>query len=148
MQIEHLSATRVVYFRRTGAYGIENQQLMVAFKKWVQAENLFQTATLLGIALDHPQRTPVTACRYDACLVTNATIFNNQRVHQRTLAAGTYAVFQIRHTAAAINAFYQSLTQTIQKYQLSISNQPLIERYQSRLVATGNCEILVPIIEN
>ncbi|WP_125591290.1 AraC family transcriptional regulator [Companilactobacillus jidongensis] len=144
MNIEHLPSTKIVYFRRIGEYGIENKYLMQSFKKWVKKEGLFQDSSILGIALDDPQNTPVNDCRYDACLITDKTNFNNN-VKQRTLVNGSYAVFKLIHTEKVINEFYDNMVQIINKNQLNVDDRPIVERYQPKLVNQGYCEILIPI---
>ncbi|MDI4585230.1 DNA gyrase inhibitor [Oenococcus sp. UCMA 14587] len=144
MKIEHLSATKIVYFRRVGIYGVENMVLMQSFKQWIKTEGLFQGSTILGIALDNLQIIHAKNCHYDVCLITDKTSFKNS-VQQRTLTTGNYAVFKLAHTEKVINEFYTNITKTINKNQLKVLNRPIIERYQQKLVDNGYCEILIPV---
>ncbi len=145
MNIEHIKETNVMYFRRIGAYGFENGKLMNSFKQWIKSEELFEGSTILGIALDNPQNVPNVNCRYDVCLITDQTHFKNNRSEQRSLSAGNYAVFKIPHTKIAINEFYQNIKRIIFEKQLKVIDEPIIERYQQKLVSLGYCEILIPI---
>jgi len=144
MKIEYLSATQIAYVRRTGVYGIENQQMMMDFKRRLQAENIVGETTILGIALDDPTKTLSRECRYDVGLVTAQSKFK-MAIKRRTLTGGKYATFKVVHTAIAIKMFYSELGQVIDDAQLMMRNQPIIERYQSVMVRNGYCEMLVPI---
>ncbi|WP_249778521.1 GyrI-like domain-containing protein [Lentilactobacillus dabitei] len=145
VNIEHMTETKVVYFRRIGAYGVENRKLMDSFKQWIKSERLFQESTILGIALDNPQNVSSVNCRYDTCLITDRGHFKNDRIKQRVLTAGNYAVFQIAHIETAINEFYQKMERIICEERFSTINKPIIERYQQKLVKMGYCEILIPV---
>lgn len=143
MKIVQFPTSQVVYFRRVGQYGPENQAVMQVAKQWVKRMQLTAAATILGIALDDPQVTPATQCRYDVCVAT--TIQSKEPVTRRQLVGGRYACFKVAHTAVAIQTFYQQLPVYLAQYQLIMADKPVIERYQPQFVAQGWCELLVPV---
>jgi DNA gyrase inhibitor GyrI len=148
MKIEQLPVTKIIYKRRTGAYGHENKGLMEHFKAWLKEQKLFnEAAIILAIPQDDPARCAPDACRYDVALVVDSfDKYENTDINKGTLAAGTYAVFTIDHTENAIAQAIQAIPQEISKYGYSFNLAlPLIEYYQVGLVAQGKCKIYVPI---
>lgn len=114
MNIEQVKSLNIVYSRRVGIYGKENQRLMDEFKKWIMSKGLFEDSTILGIALDDPRLTSEEKCRYDVALVVDAGT-ELKDINQRTLVGGKYAVFKIKHTEVEINRFYKRLGQMVQR---------------------------------
>lgn len=145
MKIEYLKPTTIAYFRRVGAYGPQNNHLMESFKSWITDNDLTADAVILGITQDDPQTTAPQLCRYDVCLPINNSVHVAKPALTGKLSGGKYAVFELAHTATAINKFYQQLEQTLIDNHLNILQQPIIERYQEYLVNQGKCELLVPI---
>ncbi|NVY96615.1 GyrI-like domain-containing protein [Lactobacillus sp. DCY120] len=97
MKIKYLPGQRIAYRRQLRAYGPQNRTFMTDFKAWVEAKNLFLGSTILGLALDNPQQTPASACRYEVGLVTKRTDFLLP-IKQRIIPGNKYAIFSIAHT--------------------------------------------------
>ena len=58
---------------------------------------------------------------------------------------GKYTVFLLDHTKEAIGEFWSNIFSEIERNNLSIREQPIIERYTSQMIDHHLCEILVPI---
>ena len=77
MIIEEFRNIKIAYLRRTGAYGLENQKLMVNFKRYLKENQLFNNTTvILGIPLDNPANTPSEKLRYDVGIVIQGSSFS------------------------------------------------------------------------
>lgn len=148
MQIEEIPTTNIIYMRRTGAYGSENQHHMETFKEWLRANNLFnEKMTILGIARDDPKVIVPEKCRYDVGLVVNKFAdFNNLRILKTTIQTGKYVIFTVEHTDEAAVQFWQNLFEMLNESGLFLdAGRPIIERYQYKLVMNHLCEFCVPI---
>lgn len=147
---ESMPSHKIVYMRRVGQYGIENQQLMEYFKTWVKEKHLFDdNAVILGIAWDDVQSVQPERCRYDVCLiVADEFATEDKGISITQLEAGEYAVLEFPHTAEAVQEAWQKGISELmeQGYQLDFS-RPVIERYAKQLVDTHRCELCVPIIK-
>ncbi|ERH57874.1 transcriptional regulator [Bacillus amyloliquefaciens EGD-AQ14] len=143
--IEELPESRIAYFRNVGEYGgKQNKELMESFKNWAQLNGLLDHSVILGIPQDHPNRTPKEKCRYDVCLVINQDhVPEPARIG--TFSGGKYAVFLLDHTKEAVSGFWNTVFSEIEKNNLSIREQPIIERYTLQKVNHHLCEILIPI---
>lgn len=147
MTIEELPESRIAYFRNVGEYGgKQNQELMESFKKWAQLNGIFNNSTILGIPQDNPEIIPKEECCYDICIIVN----NHFKVKEPALlgkfTGGKYAVFLLDHTKEAINKFWDSIFSEIEKSDLSLREEPIIERYTPQMIDKHLCEILVPIV--
>ena len=58
---------------------------------------------------------------------------------------GKYAVFMLDHTKEAVSEFWGNIFSEIEKHNLSIREQPIVERYTSQMINNHLCEILIPI---
>jgi len=144
--IENLPFQPVFYMRRTGAYGVENFELMAVLKEWASSKGLFVDSIIYGIAYDDEHTSP-EKCRYDVCLVTSSNNLADTKVKQGEIPAGKYAVFMIAHTSEAIQDFWASIMSTLHEEKLQWDNtKPILERYKYRLVEDGMCEFCVPIL--
>lgn len=144
--IEEIPKSRIAYFRNVGEYGEkQNKELMESFKKWAKLNGLFDNSIILGIPQDNPEITPKEECRYDVCIV----IENNFKVAKPAQAGefsgGKYAVFLLDHTKEAVSEFWGIIISEIERHNLSLRQQPIIERYNSQMIENHLCEILVPI---
>lgn len=153
MKLEQISDLPIVYMRRTGAYGEENNQLMARFKHWMTYNNvskgnlLTDNAVVLGIIWDNPPHVPSEACRYDTALVlSEQQIINDECVQQGILQGGNYAVFMIEHTADALTRAWQVIFSELAEsgYQLD-QTSPILERYMPFMLEKHVCEICLPI---
>ena len=72
--------------------------------------------------------------------------FNVQKPAQvGEFSGGEYAVFLLNHTKEAVREFWGNIFSEIERNNLSIREQPIIERYTSQMIDNHLCEILVPI---
>lgn len=153
MKLEQISDLPIVYMRRTGAYGEENNQLMARFKHWMTYNNvskgnlLTDNAVVLGIIWDNPAHVSPEACRYDTALVLSAQQeITDECVQQAILQGGSYAVFTIEHTQEAMNRAWQVIFSELAGagYQLD-ETRPILERYMPFMLEKHVCEICLPI---
>ena len=145
--IEQLPVQSTIYMRRTGAYGSENYKLMTALKEWANRKGLFEDSVIYGIAHDN-ENTPPEKCRYDVCLVATADCPVDDSVQRGEIPSGKYAVFTILHTAEAVQEFWASIIQVLQKEGLQFdTTRPILERYKHRLVEDGKCEFCIPLTD-
>lgn len=101
-------------------------------------------SVILGIPQDHPNRTPKEKCRYDVCAVIHQDhVPEPTRIG--TFSGGRYAVFLLDHTKEAVSGFWKTVFSEIEKNNLIVREQPIIERYTLQKVNDHLCEILVPI---
>lgn len=148
LKIEMMPSYRIVYMRRTGAYGIENAHLMETFKNWIKTKQLWNEETIiLGIAQDDSSFVNANACRYDVCLV----VTDHQKIQEKDIKVGNidggkYAVFKIIHTSEAVQQAWMNVFQELSEQNYIMDQtRPILERYQSKLVNNHFCEICVPI---
>lgn len=144
--IEELAQSKIAFFRNVGEYGEkQNKELMEAFKQWAQLQEELDDSTILGIPQDNPQVTPKEQCRYDVCVRIQQDFHVTEPAQVGTFTGGKYAVFLLDHTKEAVSEFWSTIFSEIEKHNLSIRQQPIIERYRSQLIDNHLCEILVPI---
>ncbi|GIN23401.1 AraC family transcriptional regulator [Siminovitchia fordii] len=144
--IEELPESRIAYFRNVGEYGEkQNKELMESFKKWAQLNGVLDDSTILGIPQDNPEITPKEECRYDVCAVINNDISVAKPAQVGKFSGGKYAVFLLDHTKEAVSEFWGNIFSEIEKNNLTIREQPIIERYTLQMIDNHLCEILVPI---
>lgn len=146
---EVIPGTRVLYMRRTGAYGAENAAMMKGFKTWLAERGLLDgSAVILGVPLDDPAVTEPENCRYDVCLTDAAGAHRaSGAVGSRWLDGGAYMVFRVAHTAGAVQwAWSECFAEVGRRGGLPDPARPAMERYAERLVNSGCCELCVPIL--
>ena len=144
--IEEIPESRIAYFRSVGEYGEkQNKELMESFKKWAQLNGLFDNSTILGVPQDNPQVTPKEECRYDVCVVIDKDFNVAKPAQVGKFPGGKYAVFMLDHTKEAVSEFWGTIFSEIEKNNLVVREQPIIERYTSQMIANHLCEILVPV---
>ncbi|PHV70784.1 DNA gyrase inhibitor [Sporanaerobium hydrogeniformans] len=149
IKIETISPSTIAYYRRYGAYGVENIETMEKLKSWATTNNYMdENSIILGIAHDNVQLTKPENCRYDACIVLgNNTVIGNDTITIGKISGGKYAVFTIEHTASAMQKAWSEIFPTISKSKYEVDyNRPIMERYIAKLVANHYCEICVPIL--
>ncbi|MEY8348079.1 GyrI-like domain-containing protein [Bacillus cereus] len=149
IRIETIPAYQIAYIRQIGPYGVENVRTMEKLKEWATCNHLFHDdSIILGIAQDHPETTKPENCRYDACIVvSNDYTVNDSYVRKGNIVGGKYAVFQISHTAEAVQKAWIDIFPALlrQGYQFD-DERPIIERYVVEMVHNHQCEICVPIV--
>lgn len=143
---EYIPAQPMVFMRRIGAYGPENFKLMEAMKEWINARHLWgPNSTLYGIAQDDASVTPAEKCRYDVCLAIEEPP-QDDSIQQGTLMPGMYLVFEVPHTSAEVQRFWENvLSSMAQEKQQWDGSRPILERYQVSLIEKGLCEFCVPV---
>ncbi len=149
IKTEFISTCRIAYFRRYGAYGLENIHTMEKLKSWATTNNLMDNNTIiLGITHDDMRITPLENCRYDACIIiTDQDIKNKGDIEFGEISEGKYAVFTIPHTAEAMeNAWVEIFPALYQNGYFHDNKRPILERYTAKQLANHLCEICVPII--
>lgn len=146
LKIEELPESRIAYFRRVGEYGgKQNKELMKSFKKWAELNGVLDHSAILGIPWDNPEIIPKEECRYDICAVINKDVHIAEPARVGKFSGGKYAVFLLDHTEDAVSEFWHNIFTEIEKNNLSIREQPIIERYTPQMIEQHLCEILVPI---
>jgi DNA gyrase inhibitor len=144
--IETLPKSRIAYVRQTGPYGPANIHAMEKLKQWAAEKNLLnESAVILGIPQDNPATTKPENCRYDACIVIENETQIDDTINEGELPGGTYAIFQVQHTAEDIQQAWDGIGQAIQNSGYIIDNKLILERYRGDMAATNYCEICVPI---
>lgn len=149
MNQELLNASKVLYMRRTGAYGAENYALMNQFKDWLNLHNLYgDDVVILAIPFDNPNTTKPQNCRYDVCMpILEEKEFPSDEVKMREIDGGSYITFLIRHTEEAVQRAWAEYFRELEKYgYLQDTSRPIIERYAKRLVDNHLCELCIPIL--
>jgi DNA gyrase inhibitor GyrI len=102
---------------------------------------------ILGIARDDPKTIIPENCRYDTCIVIEDDFsFEEGDIKEGLLPGGKYAVFQIDHTAEAVQRAWAGIFQELFGQGLQFDeSRPILERYQVKLVNNHSCEICVPV---
>ncbi len=147
--VEKWETAPVVYVRNTGPYGAQNKQAMEQMKQWAKERGLLEkNAVLLGIPRDDPRTTAPDACRYDACLIVDKDRGwdAEEPIQLGRLEAGDYAVFQIAHTAEAVQQAWEAIFPALQASGYSLADKPTVERYAEQLLRSERCELCVPIV--
>ncbi|MFJ6459339.1 AraC family transcriptional regulator [Staphylococcus capitis] len=147
-KVEHIPSRNVVYMRNIGPYGSEeNYELMKRFKKWIRFNNFWDKVEkngVYGIARDNPELVAAEKCRYDVMLDIETDIRNSE-VRNGIFKGGKYIVFEIEHTNQAVSNFFSDLGLFLNKKEIEVRNEPIIERYKEEEGVDKICEILVPI---
>lgn len=149
LTIEVMDSLRMAYLRRVGAYGSENKVQMEKLKAWAREKQLLnEEAVILGIAQDDPVSTRPDECRYDTgIIIDEEDDFEEEEILTGRLPGGKYAIFEIAHTAEAVQRAWAELFDQLynEGYQLD-GSRPIMERYRVKLVNQHLCEICVPIL--
>ncbi len=148
IKIESIRPYQIAYIRKVGPYGTDNIKTMERLKTWAKSNDLFNDESiLLGIAHDDPQTTKPEACRYDTCFVVPEGCFvNDDDISHGNLEGGRYAVFEVNHTAEAVEkAWIEIFPALTKKGHRFDEARPILERYKVKLIKKHFCEICVPI---
>lgn len=148
VSFEMIPPCEIAYIRQTGPYGAANLAVMEKLKVWARKQSMLnQDSIIYGIPQDNPATTQAETCRYDVCLVVPEGFENDDAlITQGEFAGGGYVVFQIDHTAEAIQQAWGDIGDVLGKMGRSIDySRPVIERYAARMIAIHQCEICVPI---
>ena len=148
MNIETMPAMKVAYMRNIGMYGPANSMMMGQFKNWVKESGFENEDTIiLGVARDNPSVVNPDTCRYDACLVLgDEEVEETDVIHIGEFEGGKYAVFQLDHTAEAIQKAWQNIfTELKSKGHMVDNTRGMVERYTAKMDAEHKCEICIPV---
>jgi DNA gyrase inhibitor GyrI len=146
--IEHIPRLRIAYLRQIGPYGSGNVQTMEKLKNWARFNNLFDNRSIiLGIAQDNPATKNPENCRYDTCIVVaDDYSFEEGDIKEGLLQGGKHVVFQIDHTAEAVQNAWSEIFPGLFGQGLQFDeSRPILERYRVEMVNNHSCEICVPI---
>lgn len=144
-KIETIPNYRIAYMRRVGPYGPANIDVMEKLKKWAKEKNLFKSETIFAIQQDNAQITLPENCRFDACIVISKDYQTADSICESELSGGTYLIYEVKHTAEAIQRAYADIFPALQISGYQIDNKPILERYTDNMVNNHYCEICVPI---
>ncbi|WP_088049387.1 AraC family transcriptional regulator [Virgibacillus dakarensis] len=142
---ETLPNYRIAYMRRVGPYGPANYQVMERLKKWAKEKNLLKSATLFAISQDNPETTLPENCRFDAGIVISKDYQLDDSVYEGELSGGKYLIYEVKHTAQAIQQAYAAIFPSLKSNGYQIDNKPILERYTGDMINNPYCEICVPV---
>lgn len=144
-KIETFPNYRIAYMRRIGQYGPANIQVMENLKKWAKENNLLESAILFAIPQDNPETTLPDNCRFDACIVLPNDYQVDDSVIEGEVSGGKYLVYEVNHTAEAIQKAYYEIFQSLQSNGYKTDNKPIMEKYTGDMISNPYCEICVPV---
>jgi DNA gyrase inhibitor GyrI len=151
MNIEQIPPYRIAFIRHTGPYGAGNVQTMEKLKSWAKSNDFVSQGSYpAGNSAGQSRTTRRENCRYDTCLVISADYcLRDETIHQGTLEGGCYAVFQIEHTAEALQEAWAGIFPELSSHGCRFDeSRPVLERYRMELVLKPFlCEICVPIFD-
>ena len=144
-------STRVACLRHVGPLGAA----VGAFWRttvfpWLASNGLSQRPRY-GIALDDPDVTPGSECRYDACVEVPEGFTAKRPAGIALLPGGRYAVRAFAGTAATIGgAWTEVLRNWLPSSAMQMDSRPLIEYYPAGSTVDGStgafaCELWVPV---
>ena len=146
--IEIIPRYEIAYIRKTGPYGVDNVLTMEKLKAWASEKTLLNhDSIILGIAQDDPSVTKAEDCRYDTCIVVaDEYKIDEEYVRRGEVEGGKYAVFEIEHTAEALQKAWADILQELSKNGFPMDySRPIIERYATKMITNHKCEICIPI---
>ncbi|MFC4619565.1 GyrI-like domain-containing protein [Camelliibacillus cellulosilyticus] len=144
-KVETLPNYRIAYMRRVGPYGPGNIEVMEKLKKWAKEKKLLGSATILAIPQDNPEITLPENCRFDACIVISKDFQIDDAVCEGELSGGKYLIYEVKHTAEAIQKAYADIFPSLQRNGYQIDHKPILERYTGDIINSPFCEICVPV---
>jgi DNA gyrase inhibitor GyrI len=148
--IEIMPSYRIAYIRKVGPYGAANVQAMEELKGWAKENGLLNEKSIVfGIARDNPETTEPQSCRYDTCIVlSDDYAVSSDTVRQGNIDGGKYAVFQIDHTAEAVQQAWAGIFPELSKRRCQFDDaRPIIKRYKAGLVRMHIAKYAFPSVE-
>lgn len=145
VKVETFPTYRVAFMRRVGPYGPANMEVMEKLKTWAKENHLLESATLFAIPQDHPETTLPDHCRFDACIVIPTDYPIDDSVLEGELSGGTYLVYEVKHTAEAIQQAYPAIFQSLPSTGYQMDHKPIMEKYMGDITSHPYCEICVPV---
>lgn len=145
MNFELIDNLTVAYLRRVGPYGSDNYAVMDQLKKWAEITGRLEGGVIYAVAYDDPEGNP-QHCRFDACLVVGKDFAEEPPIRKGELQGGMHAIFEVKHSAYAMELFWNHLYENIEKAGCTIDeSRPVLERYRKELLDKGLCEFCVPV---
>lgn len=69
----------------------------------------------------------------------------DETISENEISGGKYLVYEVNHTAVAIQKAYENIFLAIQNNEFEIDNKPIMERYTGDINTNPYCEICVPV---
>ncbi len=134
VQIETLPARRVAYIRHIGPFGDVKDSITETFSKvqwWASRQGLVrQDTTYIGICAGSCSITPARKCVYDAGIVLEHDLPEDDFVSVRTIPGGRYAVLPVECRPEELNSKWGWLTSTwLPESGQTIGPQPSYEMF-------------------
>ena len=145
MKIETIPNYRIAYVRQVGPYGPANKKAMEKIKSWAADHNLLNDIGVYGIPQDHPAVTEPEHCRYDACVVIPDDFPLEEGMREGELDGGEYAVYQVAHTAEAVQKAWTEIFPALQHSGYQLDHKPIMERYTKEMLDIHFCELCIPV---
>lgn len=153
--IEYRPEYQVAYIRHVGPYGDVNSSITDTFRRlqgWAKSKGLLIGKTsFLGRGSDDCSITPARFCLYDACLVLNDPVCEDEIVSVQTIPAGAFAVLRVRCEAEQANRYWDWLIgHWLPMSGRKLAHQPSYEFFPEKGERTvnpdGGLEICLPVL--
>lgn len=110
VRVEHRPACRVAYIRHVGPYGDAGGSIsdtFTALQRWAGLRGMLAADTsYLGVCPDNASTTPARHCVYDACMLLDGDLTEDDVVSVQTVPAGTYAVLPVECPPQQLNRMW------------------------------------------
>lgn len=149
IQLKHLPSIQILYKRKVGSYKEGEAEL------WDRLSGLIESSGLngqpcFGIGLDDPRVTPMTRCRFDACVELPKSISVSANTPVKPLPGGLHAVLPYNGLAGESEGHWIWLLQTwLPQSGYQVSQHPCFERYPKGIPAFGgpvHSELHLPLV--
>ncbi len=111
VHIERRPEYHVAYIRHLGPYGDVNSSITNTFHKlqqWAKSQGILdQKSSFLGRGSDDCSITPARYCLYDACIVLNGAVPEDDVVSLQTVPAGEFAVLRAVCEPQQVNRLWE-----------------------------------------
>ncbi|MBB5203056.1 AraC family transcriptional regulator [Inhella inkyongensis] len=151
VRVQELSAVRVAYQRRMGAYGPQIGQFWAqTVRPWLAAQGL-EGEVCYGVGWDDPHLTAPAQCRYDACVELPSGFKAPPTMNVQELPGGRYALAAFHGTGAEVaRAWTWLLRDWFPRSGHQLDLRPFFERIEAGTrpdPQTGvfRCELCIPL---
>ncbi|ABQ27658.1 transcriptional regulator, AraC family [Geotalea uraniireducens Rf4] len=133
-EMREFSKTKVLFVRRTGAYGEAATAAWEALMGFAYKNRLMTGETLMvGIGHDDPAITAEEKIRYDACVTFSGDVKPEGEVGIQTIAGGRYAVFLHKGAYTGLPEIYRNIfAGWLATSGCTLRDQPCFEVYLNR----------------
>ena len=111
VEVKELPSHRVAYVRSKSGY--DEKAIHEAYEtlcNWAGPRGLFGPNTkLIGASYDNPEITPISKCRYDACITIGDDVQAEGPISVKVFPGGKYAVYRWRGRPRDVGPVFQSL---------------------------------------